>query len=245
MAQQVSGSDKTLLEAIRDEEVPRPALQRWNEWQVWRSGPGRMPRMSTDGYSVTRAQESVLWKAVMLDLYGEDWSFQLVSAEAEAPDTADSTGAAGPAGPTEDPFPDSIPVGPGFFESPGSGRLTGVATPIPGASGVVSNPGSGVETPQSWSSQSPGTPGGLTQMVLRPFRPEAETLERYRDRVQRQAMALELAEAPLGEGVLDHLLSRAYYEDLVFTEARQDTAMQVRIIRREFAKEYVAGITGS
>ena len=82
-------------------------------------------------------------------------------------------------------------------------------------------------------------------MVLRPFRPEAETLDRYTDRVQRQAMALELAEAPLGEGVLDHLLSRAYYEDLVFTQARQDTAMQVRIVRREFAKEYVLGVTGS
>ena len=88
MAQQVSGSDKTLLEAIRDEEVPSPDLMSWNDWQVWRSTTGRMPRVATDGYSVTRAQEVALWKAVMLDLYGEDWSIRLVSAEADAPEPA-------------------------------------------------------------------------------------------------------------------------------------------------------------
>ena len=64
--------------------------------------------------------------------------------------------------------------------------------------------------------QSPGTPGGLTKRVLMPFRPEGETLEQYTDRVQRQARALEVAEAPLAEGVLEHLLSRAYYENLVY-----------------------------
>ena len=163
MEQQVSGSDKTLLEAIRDEEVPRPALLLWNEWQVWRSTAGRMPRMSVDGYAVTRAQESALWKAVMLDLYGSDWSFQLVSAEAEAQDTADT---AGPAGAAEDSLPEISAVGSGLIRSPGSGLGSGVGTPSPGASGATSNPGSGVETPQSWSSQSPGTPGTLTQILL-------------------------------------------------------------------------------
>ena len=78
MAKQVSGSEKTLIAAIEDGDVQRPALMGWNEWQSWRSTAGRMPRMGVDGYSVTRAQESALWKSVMLDLYGDDWSFQLV-----------------------------------------------------------------------------------------------------------------------------------------------------------------------
>ena len=80
MAQQVSGSDKTLLEAIRDGDVPEPALMRWNAWQTWRStAAGRLPTMSVDGYSVSRAQESALWKSVMLELYGTEWSMQLDS----------------------------------------------------------------------------------------------------------------------------------------------------------------------
>ena len=93
MAQQVSGSEKTLLEAIRDEDVPRPALMRWNDWQVWRSTSGRMPRMATDGYAVSRAQESALWKSVMLELYGDDWSVRLLSAEADAPDPVETPAA--------------------------------------------------------------------------------------------------------------------------------------------------------
>ena len=84
MAQQVSGSDKTLLEAIRDGDVPEPALMRWNEWQAWRSSAGRRPRQATDGYSVSQAQESAIWKSVMLELYGTEWSVQLASMEDEA-----------------------------------------------------------------------------------------------------------------------------------------------------------------
>ena len=168
MAQQVSGSDKTLLEAIRDEEVPSPDLMSWNDWQVWRSTTGRMPRSATDGYSVTRAQESALWKAVMLDLYGEDWSIRLVSAEADAPEPA--APAAGPA---------VTSATPRASESPGSG----VESRVVAGAVTASDPGSGVQTPQSWHSQSPGTPGGLTKRVLMPFRPEGETLEQYTDRV--------------------------------------------------------------
>ena len=84
MARQVSGSDKTLIDAIRDGEVPQPILMSWNAWQAWRSRAGRMPRQATDGYTVSRAQEVALWKAVMNELYGEDWSIQLASLEEPA-----------------------------------------------------------------------------------------------------------------------------------------------------------------
>ena len=79
MAQQVSGSDKTLIQAIRDGDVPRPALMRWNEWQAWRTSSGRRPRQATDGYTVSQAQESAIWKSVMVELYGTERSVQLAS----------------------------------------------------------------------------------------------------------------------------------------------------------------------
>ena len=99
-------------------------------------------------------------------------------------------------------------------------------------------------TPQSWHSDNPGTPKSLTQRVLRPFRPETETLESYTNRVRRQAAALELAEAPLAEGMLEHLLSRAGYEFLLYTQGQGDFSIQARLLRREFALEYTTVITG-
>ena len=76
---QVSRSDKTLLEAIRAADVPTPQLMRWNDWQVWRRDFGRRPTAGTDGHFLTQAQESALWKSVMLDLYGADWAVLLLS----------------------------------------------------------------------------------------------------------------------------------------------------------------------
>ena len=79
---------------------------------------------------------------------------------------------------------------------------------------------------------------------MRPFRPGTETLESYSNRVRRQADALELADAPLVEGMLDHLLSRASYEQLLYTEGQGDFSIQARLLRREFALEYTTVITG-
>ena len=81
MAQQVSGSEKTLLEAIRDGDIERPPLMRWNAWQQWRTQIGRKPRMSVDGFDMSNAQESALWKSTMLELFGPDWAVLAVSAE--------------------------------------------------------------------------------------------------------------------------------------------------------------------
>ena len=77
---QISGHiGKTLLDAIRESIVPRPALMGWNEWQRWRSTEGLRPltRVAGAGNSTTNAQERQFWKNVMLELYGEDWSYQL------------------------------------------------------------------------------------------------------------------------------------------------------------------------
>ena len=159
---QVSGSAKTLLDAIQDGDVERPGLMRWNAWQQWRRGAGRSPVAARDGTTTTNAEESALWKSVMCDLYGTEWSIQLAAAEHEeaevAPEAAPSA-VAPPAGATSSqPLEPSLvpaegagsPLGPGpsIEESPGSGDArTGAA-----------GPGSGRGNPvPSWSSQNPGT----------------------------------------------------------------------------------------
>ena len=219
MARQVSGSDKTLIDAIRDGEVPQPILMSWNAWQAWRSRAGRMPRQATDGYTVSRAQEVALWKAVMNELYGEDWSIQLASME--DPAAAVETAAEGVEAVADASLPENVaaarPAVERTLSSPGSGFGTAPETPARAVFRPASSPGSGQITPSSWLSDNPGTPTGLRARVLRPFRPAVETLEAYTDRVRRQVAALELAEAPLAEGMLEHLLSRAGYEFMLYT----------------------------
>ena len=213
MARQVSGSEKTLLEAIRDGDVPRPALMSWNEWQAWRSTTGRLPHMATDGYSVVRAQEVAVWKSVMNELYGDDWSVTLVSRDA-GPDVLEETPAADVSQPAATSLPERV-------SSPGSGYDydTRPASPMPKMTGSrpASSPGSGQQTPQSWHSDRPGTPKSLMERVLKPFRPESEELAVYTNRVKKQARALAVADAPLAEGALEHLLSRAKYEQMLFS----------------------------
>ena len=91
MAQQISGSPLTLLEAIRAGEVQSPPLMSWNNWQPWRKNFGRRPKQAVDGYSTSTTQESALWKSVMNELHGTDWAVQVLSLEAthtEAPPLA-------------------------------------------------------------------------------------------------------------------------------------------------------------
>ena len=77
---QVSGHrDLTLLDAIRQNVVPRPPLMVWNDWQVWRRDFGLRPTMAADGEATTSTQESAFHRAVMTELYGDDWALQLVT----------------------------------------------------------------------------------------------------------------------------------------------------------------------
>ena len=84
MARQVSGSDKSLLVAIRDGEVPRPPLVDWNNWQIWRRDHGRRPTSSEDGYVTTPTLEANIWKTVMEELHGENWMELIASGETPA-----------------------------------------------------------------------------------------------------------------------------------------------------------------
>ena len=140
MARQVSGSDKTLIDAIRDGEVPQPILMSWNAWQAWRSRTGRMPRQATDGYTVSRAQEVALWKAVMNELYGEDWSIQLASVEDPA-GASDAAAERVEAGVGADVAAATLPEE-RTTSSPGSGLPTAPVTPARPVR-PASSPGSG------------------------------------------------------------------------------------------------------
>jgi hypothetical protein len=79
MAKEVLGSAKTLLEAIEDGEVPKPAPMFWDAWQIWRKGPGKRPtrdkclRANVPVVMRSAKEESQLWGATMGALYGADW----------------------------------------------------------------------------------------------------------------------------------------------------------------------------
>ena len=228
MARQVSGSEKSLVQAIRDGDVERPALIDWNGFQVWRSQNGRRPLVATDGYTTTTTQESALWKAVMADLYGENWTMILAQGGVEPRETGTPLP---PREPRLEPAAgaDVVTPGPATRESPGSGDLP------PGA--VGSGPSSPVP---SFDSQRPGTPVGLTVKVLKPFVPQKESLLKYQERVRKQAAALESLGEPLTEGVLEVLLQRAQFQDEIFEQGRTDIRKQIRSLRRLYAVELVA-----
>ena len=244
---QVSGSVKSLLDSIRDGEVERPNLMRWNAWQQWRSLRGKRPTAAADGAATTTALESALWKSVMLELYGTEWSIQLASMEEEAtaavaeaqPSRPSLEPAAGgpsasvappqPTGGAGTPEPASLVTPRRTEVSPGSGEL-----PRTGAAG----PGSGLASPvPSWSSGNPGTPKRLTHAVVQAYNPEKEVLEKYIERITRQARALELLQEPLGAGILEALKSKAAYELRIYEEAKGDFDRQLRLLKREYAFE--------
>ena len=221
MTQQVSGSEKTLLVAIRDGEIERPVLMRWNAWQQWRSGAGMRPTLARDAVATTNTEESALWKAVMCEFYGTEWSLTLAAAEDEAETVAPAAAASAE---TQQPTEPSLePAGgagqltprpaPSIERSPGSGEVrTGAA-----------GPGSGRGTPDpSWSSQDPGTPTRLNTAIVKPFAPATEVLERYLERTKKQAKALSALGEPLGDGVLEALLAKATYENKIHEEAMGD-----------------------
>ena len=208
MAQQVAGSAATLREEIAAGRIATPPLLSWNEWQVWRSGEGRRPLESRDGYSTSNGQESALWRAVMLELHGDDWSTRLVMRDVEEAreNPQGSEPSVPPAAPAEEPAsPQPVrPTGGVTDTSPGSG--TGVpgtptgAAAAGAASAAVESPGSGRGSPGSWTSQSPGTPTSLTGHIMRPFNPARESLEAYGSRIVRQAHALDQLGNPCRKG---------------------------------------------
>ena len=230
MAHQVSGSAKSLLEAIRDGDIEAPQLMRWNTWQQWRRDVGRRPTVSRDGEGTvvsTTAEELALYKSVMEELHGEDWATQLATGEEEATAAAAAVTPRQPTLPGDQPA-DVVGTPPAPSVNPGSGESR------PGAAG----PGSGLASPvPSWNSRNPGTPTRLTEQVFREFVPGQERLDVYCDRIKRQANGLRSLGEPLAEGVLEILLAKANYAMKIVEDAPNDVERQLRLLKREFAME--------
>ena len=184
MAQQVSGSELSLINAIREGIVPQPVLQGWNEWQVWRRENGRRPLVRTDGYTTSAPQEAALWRSAMTELYGNDWTEQLINPSVvdEEPVTGSDAGQEGklgtqPASSAPAPIPNTSAPATQFQTPPPTAR---VRLSIPGSGDVypvpeltartgAASPGSGVVSTDSWDSGSPGTPSGITARISRGF----------------------------------------------------------------------------
>ena len=150
-------------------------------------------------YTTSAAQEAALWRSVMTELYGSDWTEQLINPSVvdEEPVTgtdavqdgelvsqpaSSSSGADVAQRPTTMPAPQTPPrTARVTLLSPGSGDVY----PVPEltARTRAASPGSGVVSTGSWDSGSPGTLSGLTARIFRGFDPFRETLERYVGRV--------------------------------------------------------------
>ena len=70
-------------------EIEPPDLMTFNQWQTWRSGPGRRPNKRVDGASSPQANESALWRATMAANHGDDWVTDLAVKEAGPEDAED------------------------------------------------------------------------------------------------------------------------------------------------------------
>ena len=87
---EVSGSDKTLAEAVTSQEVPRPDVMDFNTWQVWRKGVGRRPTIGKGDPQVTSSKnEADLWRATMERYHGKDWRVRLEEAQLAAAEAAE------------------------------------------------------------------------------------------------------------------------------------------------------------
>ena len=107
----------------------------------------------------------------------------------------------------------------------------------PGSGQAAASPGSGAQSPASWTSRSPGTPSKIRERIFKDYQPASELLETYVARVQRQAMALFSLGDPLEEGAVAAVLAKAAYELRLYEEANGDPARQLRILTREFVFE--------
>ena len=257
MAKQVSNTELTLIECIREGIIAAPPLLRWNQWQQWRAGEGKRPILSRDGFAIPQAQESALWKSVMNELHGPTWSIDLLSGEVaegidesaepltgqpstllpaavvaegdvpfsvEARAVSANVGATSSAEGAMEPPIVEIPL-----MSPGSGVPEG-----------AESPGSGPQSVNSWSSKDPGSPQYIGMQILKGYNPQSETLEKYTDRLVRQAAVLDKLGQPLGAHILEALIEKAKYGLRLHQQVGDDMERRRRVLEREFALESVS-----
>ena len=80
----------------------------------------------------------------------------------------------------------------------------------------------------------------LTETVLKGYDPNHEALEKYVDRIVRQARALGALGQPLVDGVLEWLVAKATIKKRIFDETGGTPERILRHLERDLALEYVA-----
>mgnify|MGYP001820661970 FL=1 len=132
---EVARSEKSLLLEIAEGGVPLPPLCTYREWLHWRRTEGKRPtKTQGDPQTTTGAEESLLWKAVLSEIYGEDWK-EALKEQKEAEFLAEQ----------------ELGISPEYFAmTPGGSRgpVTEMAfeRPVAGAEGTGGARGSGAET---------------------------------------------------------------------------------------------------
>ena len=146
---QVSQTDKTLAEVLADGSVAAPDLVGFNDWQKWRKSSGTRPVVARgDPKSTTSAQEVLLWKSTMEELFGDEWRGDLAEKEAAlaaAADEEDGAEALPPAG-------TSLPVG--------ASRAAGAGSSAPAGTSTGGAAGSAAGAPVARAISGFDTPGG-------------------------------------------------------------------------------------
>ena len=244
-SKEVSGSEKTLKQAIEDDDVEPPPLLEWNKWQKWRRDVGKRPSQRVDGSTTSNTEEAALWKRTMEDRHGSDWATQLMNqvAETEAPVEGEETVQSSMV-PSAEPASASAPQAPPpptSTERPATPRtrLTQVS-PGSGDAAILGSPGSEAQSPApSWTSGSPGTPGSMQARLEATYDPGKEPIERYLDRTARIAAALASLGRPCEEGVLELLHAEAAIMLNIFEAAPDDVNQQNVRLQEEFAIQFL------
>ena len=244
-SREVSGSDKTLKQAIEDGDVEPPPLLEWNKWQKWRRDVGKRPSLRVDGGTTSNTEEAALWKRTMEDRYGSDWATQLMTqvAETEAPEEAEAAVQSSTV-PSAEPASASAPLAPPpptDTERPATprARLTQIS-PGSGDVPILGSPGSGAQSPApSWTSGSPGTPGTMMNRLGVPYDPKKEPMERYLERAGRIVAALASLGRPCDDGVLELLHAEAAVTLTIFEAAPDNVGEQNARLQEEFAIQFL------
>ncbi|CAK9045581.1 Pro-Pol polyprotein [Durusdinium trenchii] len=91
MSKKVAGEAErvTFSECIADGRVPAPDKTTFPKWQAWRRKEGRRPVRKRDGRGMRTDEEVALWKAIMVEYYGEEDSEEDDDEEDEESSAAD------------------------------------------------------------------------------------------------------------------------------------------------------------
>ena len=264
---EVSRSNNPLLLEIAEGRVPVPPLCDYREWLHWRRTEGKRPtKTGGDSHTTTGAEESVLWKAVLAELYGEEWKTELKE-QKEAELMADQelglpagrlqeggsatpVGARGSASETRGQRPDVSAVGTG-----GPLAAAALERPEPGAAPEARTP-AGARTPEqarvgadhlpgrasiipigSGGSSGLATPVSLRKMLEQEFDPDRESRETWQSRIMRGIAQMQALGSAMNDEDIERIVVKGSYADKL---KGLNLQQQLKTLKRAFGEVLLA-----